>query len=613
MGNFEQRRERGARRVAAVGLAAALSLGGIALPFQAAQAVESDEAGQVAAMAADDSVKHSITVVDATDGTYSLYKLMDAGAEKDGEFQEAFFRPEFVDAIATAYNQATGRTMDASSDVAIANALHSLGADDSAAVRAFAHNLAKAVSENGALNGLMDAQSQPGDPDRTGAANQTVRFDGVGRGYYLLIQQDAPQEGASRDKTAMTSALLVPVYDADVTVDPRFALDSLEAKVTPPVIDKQVRDTAGSEAWDGQFGHIADAGLRDGAIDALEYRITGTVSSNILEFKKGAEGYAGGLGYRYTLRDRMPAGLDVTAGELNGGTNAWRVSITANGVDITSAFAVSVEKSDDIAVQGDTVVWNCDDLIPALNGAGIADADLKDASIEVLYRPVYDEGDVARMYAAAGSFDSPDVNSISLTFSNNPYVDSYGSTTPEKQTRVYDYNLDIVKKDGAAAELPGAEFTLTDERGEVVDTSHMGVEVSSGQPDGQASRFSFHGLEADVVYTLTETVTPEGTRTIEPIKFKIEAVADEGAEHVVAIRAVEVNPDALSFITGSSISVSESSPSTVLATVVDIPAHEYPFTGGGGIAAGVVCALILIGGGIVAIIRRAKTQDETKR
>ena len=477
---------------------------------------------------------HDITVENATSGTYSLYKLFDAAlydgtATPEGDAaafetddgktlvtKAEWVNADLLDAMARAYGQsqeAGAPSIDSSDPVAVVNAIHELGnpADDSPAAREFADDLGRILVEED-IAPQAEAEAD---------ADGVVEFADLPVGYYLVVQTDGSAAGGEE---AMSSAMLVPLAAQDWR---------MKAKVSTPSLEKQVKDL-NDGSWDSTWQHAADAGVIEAGQSDTQYRLIGTVASNILDYDA----------YEYRFVDVMPAGLDATAGEIDA---TWGVKALAfgdgapdEGVDVTSAFACSTSVDD----SGRTVVaWSSADLKSALLAAGLtledgsrattaADGvDRADAArVELYYTPVYDQGDIERMYAQAGTLDAPDVNTAWIEFPHSPLFGGTGKSQP-RETRLYDYALSIEKRAaGTSTPLSGATFSLV--RGDGKEAGYQAVADDNGT-------FLFTGLEAGVEYAVVETSAPEGYAPIDPVKFTI--TADSDGEHVVSVSAAETD------------------------------------------------------------------------
>ena len=368
----------------------------------------------------------------------------------------------------------------------------------------------------------------------------------------------------SSNGNAMTTAILQPIHGSQGK--------TINAKSSVPTVKKTVKDNT-STAWDKDFNHTADAGLLDSKIDNYTYKLQGTVASNIADYDK----------YQYIFTDTLPKGLSVTKDELD---KDWNVSIKATsdkvttGKDVSSAFTSSVTEA--TTDKGSAISWKSSDILPALKAAGITGDDLASAKITVEYTPVYDSTDINNMFGSVSKLSEPDINTVDLTFSNNPYEGGSGSTskTPTDLNKVYDYNLIIKKVDSDAKALTGAKFTLTDANGKTV-----GKEIG----EDQNGVFTFTGLDADTEYTITETKRPNGYKRIDPIKFKITSTPDDEKASITKISANETSDPS----NAATLQVDDAS---VNATITNVEGPDMPLTGRQGIMLG-----LIVGGVIVSI------------
>lgn len=127
--------------------------------------------------------------------------------------------------------------------------------------------------------------------------------------------------------------------------------------------------------------------------------------------------------------------------------------------------------------------------------------------------------------AVIGSAGNP--NTANLEFSNNPNDEQGGETgeTPDDTVIVFTFKTIINKVDGENKPLTGAEFTL--EKKIKDDTAEGGFRWKAVQvvKNDEGTAFTFSGLD-DGDYRLTETATPAGYNTIDPIEFTITAEHD---------------------------------------------------------------------------------------
>lgn len=531
-------------RAVVAGLSLALGLGavaGVAAPAVAAQS------------------KAAITVTKAAKaGKYKAYQLV-AGEVTGKKISNGTLAADNADIVkATIREFLTGEDFtklmtdknDFSADAAVqANeVMDCISAIDKAGKgQEFANALAKAFMTGG--KAAKEATAE----------NGTVKFDGLDTGYYLVMSDTA--DAGLGEGEAMTSAILTTLGADGVTAD---------SKVKVPTLDKLIKDDDGS--WDKDFSKAADAELTGGKgaerVTTATYRLVGTMPANLTDYKT----------YKYAFVDKLPTGLTTSVADLAN----WHVSVKAGEADVTDRFKATV--SDD----GSTVTWTCDD-VRAIQGV------TKDTAFTLEYTPVYSADAIKAFYDQVSSLKTPQVNAAHLEFSNNPYDQGAGTTshTPDEDTRLYSYNLKVNKVDEKKAALTGAKFTLTG-----ADGKTLGRDITAAD-DGT---FTFTGLEADVEYTLTETVTPAGMKRIQPVKFTIHATKSDDGTEVTSITADKGSDPS----NAATVAIDDA---TVGMTVVNLPGSDMPGTGREGIWMALVGSGLLIAVCGVAITRGAKHDE----
>ena len=124
------------------------------------------------------------------------------------------------------------------------------------------------------------------------------------------------------------------------------------------------------------------------------------------------------------------------------------------------------------------------------------------------------------------------------------------------------------------------------------------VTVNEGQ-----TTFTFTGLD-DGTYRLSETKTPDGYNTIDPIIFTITAEHDIESEDP---RLTSLNGDSA---TGEITFEAASEDGSLTTTVVNKSGAELPETGGMGTTIFYVLGAILVLGAGVLLIARRRTDSE---
>lgn len=530
---------KGAKLAVTAGLAAALTLGGVAPAVQAF-------ATQVGSITIESTANYTVK------GNYKVYQLFtgsftndaDGNARMGDVTENAAYGDTVLSTLNTVLSadrqiDVTGLSADRRA-IAITDGIASL---DATQAQAFANKLAGA---------LVDAA-----PTQTvAAADGKLNVTDLATGYYMVINPDATY--------ARTSAVLVPV-DGDKTVD---------IKASTPTVTKQAK------VGNGEYGDNNDVGLVDSsAWEAITYKIEGTVASNIDDYTT----------YSYKFQDTLPAGINADTQRVAG----WNVKVEAalggTTKDVTAAFTTA-------ATGTNQVTWGCTDLIAALKDAGFTGS-LSGVKITLTYTPDYTVDELRG--ALAGDVEGA-TNSVKLIYSNNPYGTGAGESssetedTPKQESKVYTYEIAISKVNEAANVLTGAGFTL----------QRDGKDIFTDQKVDDHGILTFTGLDSNVEYTLIESTTPSGMKSIDPIKFTINATKDAKGTVTKVEAAETADPSGAADFTDDN-----TADSVIKVQVTNIEGADLPLTGQQGIIAGVAVGGIVIAASLVAVVRNRKQAE----
>lgn len=206
--------------------------------------------------------------------------------------------------------------------------------------------------------------------------------------------------------------------------------------------------------------------------------------------------------------------------------------------------------------------------------------------------------------AVIGSAGNP--NTYHVEYSNNPNGTGTG-TTPDDKNIVFTYKtiFNKVKEDGTTA-LTGADFKLEKKvNGAWVDVIALHTGEGAINPtktgDDKGSTFTFSGLD-DGDYKLTETKTPKGYNSIDPIEFTISATHDITSDDP-KLTALTGTDDAEFVLTPNEPDGS------LTGKVVNKEGSTLPSTGGIGTTIFYVLGgLLVLGSGIVLVARRKASE-----
>ena len=375
--------------------------------------------------------------------------------------------------------------------------------------------------------------------DLTGDPYTTVKDGSVSvpAGYYLVKDVDGSQNGKD---DAYTLYIVAVVGNTSIT-----------PKTDTPEVEKKVKDTNDSTGATTGWQDSADYDIGD----SVPYQITATMG-DLSAYQT----------YYVEFTDTMSAGL----------TYNNDAKVTLDGKDVTSSFTVTCSNNVMTAVCGDVIVL----------GAA------EDSQIVVTYTCTLNENAVI---GAQGN-----ANTVKLTYSNNPNnsgngTDKPGDTgeTPEDKNVVFTYKVVANKITEDKQALTGASFKLekVDAKGSVIK--------DLGTIDGtQLSTFTWTGID-DGNYVITETVTPAGYNSIDPISFTVTASHD----------ADSADPQ-LTELSGGELFTGDVATGAVTADIVNESGATLPTTGGMGTTLFyVIGAVLVLGAGLVLITRKRMAND----
>lgn len=331
-----------------------------------------------------------------------------------------------------------------------------------------------------------------------------------------------------------------------------------------PGFEKKLKDTNDTEGTTTDWQDVADHDIGD----AIPFKLEGTVPDDYVEYDS----------YYFAFHDEEEAGLTF---------NPKSVKVSVDGDEITTGFEVKTSTNDGCSFE--VVFSNLKDIKAVHAGS----------KIRVEY--------TATLNDKAVIGDDGNLNKAQLEYSNKPSVtDSRGKTVWDNVV-VFTYQVVVNKYANSVAEdnkLKGAEFTLTKK---LKDGTTKDITVAKSQ-DGV--RFTFKGLD-DGEYTLTETVTPEGYNTIEPITFKVSAnhaiTWDGMGDRNTLLESLTGNP-----VTGKITFAKNANVNGSLVTdIINKSGTVLPSTGGMG-----TTVFYVVGGGLMAVavvLLVTKKRMENKR
>ena len=331
-----------------------------------------------------------------------------------------------------------------------------------------------------------------------------------------------------------------------------------------PGFEKKLKDTNDTEGTTTDWQDVADHDIGD----KIPFKLEGTVPDDYVEYDS----------YYFAFHDEEEAGLTF---------NPESVKVSVDGAEIKTGFEVETSPTDRCSFE---VVFSNLKTIPSVKAG---------SKICVEYTATLNDK------AVIGG--NGNLNKAQLEYSNKPSVtDSRGKTVWDNVV-VFTYQVVVNKYANSVAEdnkLPGAEFTLS-KKLEGGTTKDITVAKSE---DGV--QFTFKGLD-DGEYTLTETVTPEGYNTIDPITFKVSAnhaiTWDGTGDRNTLLESLTGNP-----VTGKITFAKNANVNGSLVTdIINKSGTVLPSTGGMG-----TTVFYVVGGGLMAVavvLLVTKKRMENKR
>lgn len=429
-------------------------------------------------------------------------------------------------------------------------------------------------------------------------------INNLAAGYYLVASDKIPNNGA-------TTRYMMEVV-GNVTATPKSDVPTTDKKIV--------------EGTDKVTTNEASIG------DEVNYEITGTMPSNIADYKT----------YYYMFTDTLSKGLTYKEDSIK---------VTVNGVDVTKYFYKGVGEYNEAT--GTTIEVGILDLkaLSLLTDLNVGEI-TKSTKVVLTYTATLNENAVI---AGEGN-----PNDVKLSYSNDPNNSGDGSTTPPEnpdkpkpthptgetpkdEVVTYTTELAILKTNEEGAILQGAEFTITgngvkvslvttetfesDENGaywKLANGSYTTIApvtaddesnneadydleagkftlvrtITTAQDPTKAvatidadGRVTFTGLGAGT-YTIEETKTPAGYNTIEPITFTV--TFDETSK------------------TFSADKVSLGVNNTLETTIVNKKGSLLPSTGGIGTTIFYIIGGILVVGAAILLITKKRMSSEAQ-
>ncbi len=367
----------------------------------------------------------------------------------------------------------------------------------------------------------------------------------VPNGYYL-IKDVGPVDATAGEAYGRYVVKIV----GDTTITP---------KVSKVTFEKKVQDTNDTTGETSGWQDSADYDIGD----SVPFQLTGTVADDFKQYTSA---------YYFAFHDKMDESLDF---EQNS------VDVYVGSTLITDGYTLNYTPH--------TFDLVFDDLktVAGVNAG---------SKITVEF--------TAKLNASAKLGNEGNVNEAQLEYSNNPYSEQKGTTNWDNVI-VFTYQVVVNKyanEVAAGKEKAGAAFKLEKLVGQDWKL------VKDIPADETTTTFTFKGLD-DGKYKLTETVTPSGFNTIDPIEFTVTAdhkVTWEGEARTTILTSLNGTPTQAGLITFTP-SVDTGTLST---DVINKSGSTLPETGGMGTTLFYVLGGVLVLAAVVLLVTKKRMRSE---
>lgn len=453
-----------ARLAVTAGLTAALSFGGVIAPVTMAFAADGDNTITITQNANNGNTK------------FKAYQIFKAGVvDEDGQ------------KIVSNVDWASGQAKTAVLGVLTAESVPGINSESTpqeVADYLSTITYSTVVKKDDLLNKIALAveKNVPADGDAfaAGRAFEPKNADNTpNTGYYLFLTDDTGiGQLTENKKNTGTSPIFAVVGGHPVVV---------AEKTSIPTVNKEVREgTTWGKASDSYIG------------EEVEYRLTGSVASNIDTFTK----------YEYSFHDHLSVGLEASKDSVN-------VKIDGQPTNACTVDLAATKDASGNLTGGQDLTISFSDLKAAATAAGVTLTG--DSKVVVTYK--------AKLTDKAEYKGTGNTNEVKLVYSNNPMTEDTGTSELDKVAD-YVFGLDVTKTasdDSQKKLVAGFKVKMTKEGTTPVTGDKWLTETGGFTSDsGKAGVFRTKETDSKVFipglvageYEITECETPAGYNSI---------------------------------------------------------------------------------------------------
>ncbi len=459
----------------------------------------------------------------------------------------------------------------------------------------------------------------------------------IEQGYWLI----ADVTDMSNSEYTNSLVMIDTVGDTEVTIHNKpdvptgkKEIDDEEDSIVAPEDDNEDA-TSWQESADYDIG------------DLVPYHISGMLPNNVTAYRY----------YMFLINDTLSEGLTYAPDTFAITVNGEEKSIKSHGTEgadfwytITEDETTKVQSLAVYPAHGYTTNANDPKAANATNGGDFKQLFAAETDKSSINSSTYNFTYSCMLNDKAVIGGNGNPNTFKLIFSNNPYGDTFGETTPDTVI-VLTYKTVFNKVDGQGKELEGADFDVykfvavkdvTDKQKEdavelvalttveqTMDAAanktlihHPGancygyfeiisrkttnaVEETEETEAKGATEFTFSGMDAGY-YRLVESVTPAGYNGIDPVDFHIIADHDKA---IIAGNDVLNSLTALTRVSGEMNLEGNTLTGTLTAAVQNQSGNELPSTGGIGTTIFYVIGGILVVGAAVILVTKRRMAE----
>lgn len=402
-------------------------------------------------------------------------------------------------------------------------------------------------------------------------------FESLDQGYWLFVT-DVPSKTGNTD--VYTSPIFTIVGGSDVEVAPKKSV---------PTVEKKIKNDDGSD-WadkaDSQMGQ------------KVEYKLTGTVASNIATFDT----------YHYEFSDKLSDGL--TADDSSVIVKIGNMILPRNTTSgAKTGYDVSIDTTNTLTVKFTDLKAAAKQAGAALDGS---------SNVVVTYTAMLDPTKATNVTVGGKGND----NAVKLIYSNNPLGEGTGESVPDT-VRDYTYALKLVKVDSAetAKKLEGVRFTIqattpddASSNGKFVqEKGNLGANPYEFTTN-KNGEISVAGLDAGTYMVHEVEGSNPGYNTLKDFNFTIEA---EGLDKLEGEKLdVNTDPNTLKVTAGSNnptMVTPSADGGTITLTVKNEKGSGLPLTGLNGVTFTWIAGGAVLCIGVAHLIRSRKQAEESEQ